>query len=165
MCHYIINTKLNNKKNDCKLATIHDCFFIQPEKLINYIYRKALLFSYTVHDYNLICWILDIINSSILTDPDKLLVDSLEKAKKQFESFSFSFSFSEENTFTEIALLSTDDFIKLLESFADKCKVSGDKAKWAIIIEYLKQRKTIKLECFYKEFQESDLNSLFIDNE
>lgn len=96
-------------------------------------------------------------NSSVLTGSDKLLVDSLENAKKLIES-------KKTDTFAESACLSTDDFIKLLESFMNKPKVSGDKAKWGIIIEYLKQRKTIQFKSFCKEFQDSSLSSLFIDN-
>lgn len=55
MCHYIINAPLNNKNsNSFKLATIHDCFFIQPqnEQLINLTYRQALLFAYNRVTFN-----------------------------------------------------------------------------------------------------------------
>jgi hypothetical protein len=59
----------------------------------------------------------------------------------------------------------SDCFIEQLESYVQKHAVSKDKPKWAIIISYFKERKTVQFESFYKEFVDGDLNSLFIDNE
>lgn len=156
-CHFIINSLIGENK-DFKIATIHDCFFIQPhnEAQLHSVYRQALLFLYRIHDYNLLCWIYDILAASS-RPVEQSLLESLQKAKDQLQ-------FNTLDAHSYITLFDNTDFIKQLELQTSNYK-TPIRSKWATILEYLKLRNITPFSNFLKLFKNSNIHSLFIDNE
>jgi hypothetical protein len=117
MCHYIIKNLLPEdnyyKLANFKLATIHDCFFIQPknETVINDIYGQALICAYATHNSNLKHWIMDIAFAFADYDTASRITYSITNCEDPCDQ------------------VFNDDLMTRLESLGGQFKVREDKAK------------------------------------
>ena len=60
VCHYVIDALAVD--STLNLGTIHDCFFIKPEKvdILKKAYKEGLIKAHRIHVYNMVCWLYDI---------------------------------------------------------------------------------------------------------
>ena len=155
ICHYI--SEELSKAEDFSLGTIHDCFFIKPEKaeIVNNLYRKGLVIAVFTHQSNLLNWVLAIIPNTKCKktfDKDKLIT-CVQTQLKNVPYISGNYTG-----------VKWGEVIEQLELFKENLTLAEYREKWAILIEYIKIYNTPDFCDFIREILDSEVQSIFPDN-
>ena len=164
VCHYII--KQLEKDGTLALGTIHDCFFVKPEKaeILKKMYKKGLVLALVVHQYNLLHWLHDIMESlqvKEISSVETLL--AIKRILKNLENFQAKQNI-DQNIDGDIEIPGSESIIRILESVKNYVIPLKNKAYWDDIIEYFKVCKSVDSSNIMKEILEDDTESLFPDN-
>ncbi len=137
VCHFVVETfeaHVAAKSWPLEIATIHDSFFIKPEKAedVKNQYRQALTYAIRLHIYNLFYWLHDICAMYKKTDEAAFepLVAELEAVVANNKGF-------ETNLVHIPEYVASAHMVELLEPIQRAAPVT-DKAKWGAIIDYFK---------------------------
>lgn len=163
ICHYII--KKLGQEGTLALGTIHDCFFIKPSQAedLKKLYKEGLVLALIIHQYNLLHWFYDIMQSMKVKEfdydsfflPRKEMLENLETLQKD-ENFV--------SMLEKIEIIDTDYLIESLKFFKDQEPSLKIKSYWANLFEDLKANPSIDTLNMMKEIVEDPTESLFSDN-
>ena len=163
ICHYII--KKLEQESVLALGTIHDCFFIKPSqaKDLKKLYKEGLVLALIVHQYNLLYWFYDIMQSMKVKGFDydyfflsrKEILDNLEALQRDENFISM---------LDKVVLIDTDNLIETLQFFKDQESSLKMKSNWADLCGHLKANPDIDILNIMKEIVDDPTESLFSDN-
>lgn len=160
ICHYII--KKLEQEGTLELGTIHDCFFIKPEKaeILKKVYKEGLVLALIVHQYNLLHWLHDIMESLQVKEISSVeMLLAIKRILKNLENFQ-----AKQNIDADVEIPESESIIRILGSVKNYVTPLKNKAYWDDIIEYFKVCKSEESYYIMKEILADDTESLFPDN-
>ena len=169
VCHYII--KKLGQEGALALGTIHDCFFVKPEKaeILKKVYKEGLVLALVVHQYNLLYWLHDIMQCFQVKEISSVeMLSSLQRTLKNLEIFLVAFGKVKETkqniNLDDVGIPSSESIIAILESVKGYVTPLKNKAYWDDIIDYFKVCKSEEFYNIMKEILADDTEGLFPDN-
>lgn len=163
ICHYII--KRLEKSGILALGTIHDCFFIKPyqAEYLKKLYKEGLVLALIVHQYNLLYWFYDIMQSMQIKEFD---YESFFRPQKEMLDILYILQRDENfvSMLEKVNITDTDVLIESLRFFKDQETSLKIKTDWVNIFENLKSNPSIDALNLMEEILVDPTESLFPDN-
>lgn len=165
VCHYII--KHLEKDGTLALGTVHDCFFVKPEKaeILKNVYKEGLVLALVVHQYNLLHWLHDIMESLQVKEVSSVeMLLSIKRVLKNLENFVFTKETKQNIDLGNVEISDSESVIIMLESVKSYVTPLKNKTYWDDIIQYFKVCKSEDAIKIMEEILLDDTESLFPDN-
>lgn len=161
VCQHVI--KRFATEHNFQLATVHDCFFVPPEKTsaVNKFYREGLVLASVVHQYNLIIWLKVIISNLDCSNSDFDKSELLSMLSEEIEATHFDMDHERYN-WAYTAMFRNDSFWVQLEAFKNGLN-EKKRAQLTLIMQYLEMYQDGGAITVATEILEKPIMSLFTE--